>query len=336
MTSAELAQTTIIVPNQVVRHAVESDLPRLVELMRQFGASRSFREPFTQDRSVMSELLMSCLNPAHGTVLVLVEDRAVVGLIVMCLMDHPLSRERIASELAWFVDPENRGGGHRLLLAVEAWARECGVTRLSLVAPSERIGRIYERWGFSPMEATYSKALDRRSLASVPRRGIEGVTLIPLQPEDWAQVWTWINEDRRANCDDTGPQTCEAFVEDGQRRVQDGRRAWIVRFQDVPCGFVSWVPVTPRLGMFQGICFARDVLGMGIATTAVRRVLEDAFAEGIQKMSATYFATNQRVRHFLSGCGAIDEGFLSRHTTQNGQSVDVRVVAIFAPERKDL
>lgn len=332
----ERVHPAVIVPTNVepvVRHAAESDLPRLVELLKDFGASRQFREAFTRDPEILEGLLRSCLR--QGAVFVLVDTDRIIGCIVVCLIGHPLSHERIAAELAWFVDPAYRGGGYALLRAAEQWARGCGVTRLSLVAPTVRIGRIYERWGYCPMEATYSKTFARRSLASVPRRGVEGVTIAPAQFDDWPLVWTWLNEDHDANFDDAGPHALHEFIVDRQHRQEAGCRTWVVSDHEAPCGFISWTTVTPRLGMLQGLCFTRRVQGKGIAATAVHHMLSEAFAEGVEKMSATYFATNQHVRNFLHGLGAVDEGLLSRHTTQDGQAVDMRVVAIFAPERKD-
>lgn len=317
-----------------VRAACVADLPRLLDLVREFGASRDFREPFTQDRAVLANLLTTCLQPSRGTVLVLQAGSAVVGLFVCCLIENPISRERIASELVWFVEPGARGGGKALLDAAETWAASRGAVRVSLIAPSERIGRVYARWGYLEGERAYSKSL--RPPVRLADRTVDGVTLRPAGADtDWGQCWGWLTEDRAANLDDSGPQTFRAWVDDAATRAQAGRRLWIVAHHGTPCGFVSWVPLTARLGMLQGICFARSVHGTGIASTAVRRMLADAFAEGIEKLSGVYLATNARVGRFLQRLGAIDEGYLSAHTTQDGVPVDLCVVALFAPRGKD-
>jgi GNAT superfamily N-acetyltransferase len=60
----------------------------------------------------------------------------------------------------FFVDPSVRGlTGPRLIRLAEVWARERGARRLELIAPTERVGQLYERMSYEPIERSYSRVL---------------------------------------------------------------------------------------------------------------------------------------------------------------------------------
>lgn len=106
-------------------------------------------------------------------------------------------------------------------------------------------------------------------------------------------------------------------------------RSWGVLVDGKLCGIVAYLPYTPRSGTFHGICLAKTVHGSGLAQRAVKDVLAELFASGVEKVSASFFAANQRVRKFLAGLGAVDEGLMKRHTLQHGTPIDMRLMAFF-------
>jgi GNAT superfamily N-acetyltransferase len=67
----------------------------------------------------------------------------------------------MAFEVVWWVEPEARGDGVRLLRAAEDWAIEQGIGKMQMVAPNERVGALYERMGYLPVETSYQRTLDR-------------------------------------------------------------------------------------------------------------------------------------------------------------------------------
>jgi GNAT superfamily N-acetyltransferase len=81
------------------------------------------------------------------------------GMIIMLGYEHPFTGERIASEMVWWVNPESRGDGIRLLKAAEGWAKEQGIPKISMIAPSARVGALYERLGYKAVETAYQKGL---------------------------------------------------------------------------------------------------------------------------------------------------------------------------------
>lgn len=86
-------------------------------------------------------------------------DGQLTGMIGVFLHPHPFTGERTASEMFWWVDPETRGEGMRLLRAAEAWARRAGAVVLQMGAPDARVGQFYERLGFTKLETSYARRL---------------------------------------------------------------------------------------------------------------------------------------------------------------------------------
>ena len=146
----------------MIREAMESDVPAIAALVRAFGESRAFREPFTADEGLVSNLCVDLIGSDDGTVFVAEQGTRVVGVLALCLVQHPLSREISASEIVWFVAPGHRGSGLLLLYAAEDWASARQAVRFSLIAPTPQTQRVYQRLGYQPMEPIYVRALPRK------------------------------------------------------------------------------------------------------------------------------------------------------------------------------
>ncbi len=80
-------------------------------------------------------------------------------MIGLVLYPHHLSGEWTAGEVFWWVEPEARGEGLQLMKQAEAWARGRGAAAIQMIAPSTQVGVIYRRYGYAPIETTYSKRL---------------------------------------------------------------------------------------------------------------------------------------------------------------------------------
>lgn len=145
-------------------------------------------------------------------------------------------------------------------------------------------------------------------------------------------LWPWLRQHPELNFDDAGPTTALDLEDEMRRRREAGERTWGVSFAGDPVGAIGYAPITHRLGTFHGICFTDEVQGLGIAQTAVRMVLDDLYAEGVEKVSASFFAHNTRVHRFFARLGAVEEGLLRAHTTRHGQPIDMRLMALFAPK----
>ena len=165
------------------------------------------------------------------------------------------------------------------------------------------------------------------TLVAAPTVHIE---LLPSVSEAWGQrIWTWLREEPEANFDDFGPQTFVAFMAD-REALRGQERVWGVVCNGEPCGYIQFLPITPRLGTMH-LCFAKSVHGQGIAVEAMQQIRDEVIADGVEKLLITFFADNLRAEHFCRRFGAVDEGLFRRHTRTNGRLRDVRVMAIFAP-----
>lgn len=148
-----------------VRRATSDDLPRLLEMGARFARETVYRDHLQADPArikALAEQLVAGVA-GQGSAVWVAQDPAggIVGMIGMFVYEHPLSGERIASEVFWWVDPEHRRGGHalRLLESAEKWARWSNATTLYMIAPTPDVARIYERRGYAQLETTYARAL---------------------------------------------------------------------------------------------------------------------------------------------------------------------------------
>jgi GNAT superfamily N-acetyltransferase len=87
----------------------------------------------------------------------------VVGAIMGILTPWWFSRESVAAELGWWVDPEHRGHGDELRRRFEGWAKQqrAPVVSLSDVKLDDSMpnGTLYERAGYEVVERAWLKRL---------------------------------------------------------------------------------------------------------------------------------------------------------------------------------
>ena len=160
MISAPLLPISSSPRKVTLREAALEDLPAVVAMGQQFLQSTSYRDLISENPVQMTAMATLLIDSSTGLLLVAEQADELLGMIGMLVMDHPLSGERIASELFWWVDPVHRGSlGMRLLKQAEDWARAQGVVTIMLAAPDAAVGRIYERLGYRQVELAYARNL---------------------------------------------------------------------------------------------------------------------------------------------------------------------------------
>lgn len=147
-----------------IRPATETDIEAIVTMARHFIAFAPHASIAEYDDLDLMTATHACMQ--NGLVLVAEQEGAVVGMLFGVLTGIWFAPKTTwAVELAWWVQPEARGGtaGIRLVTAFQDWAREQGA---KLVAMSSlhldhdtRVSSVLERMGFSPSEHTYIKRL---------------------------------------------------------------------------------------------------------------------------------------------------------------------------------
>lgn len=98
-----------------------------------------------------------------GRIFGLYEDDMLVGALGSIVAPDLNDGEITATECFWFVDPNKRGNGVRLLLHFVDYAKEIGCVRVNMVhlfnKHADKLQKLYSKLGFSPVETHYIKTL---------------------------------------------------------------------------------------------------------------------------------------------------------------------------------
>lgn len=141
----------------MIRKAVTEDVPRLVEMGQRFRATSSYSEHLAENVAQFRMLAEKLVE--LGTVFVSEHEGKVTGMLGFMIFDHPMSGERIGGEIFWWVDPESRGVGLKLLEEAEEAVRAAGGKKMQMIAPTEGIERLYQKLGYKQVETTYQRSL---------------------------------------------------------------------------------------------------------------------------------------------------------------------------------
>ena len=140
-----------------VRMIEHKDLGVVEQLCRKMYAESISKYGVTFNLDIFTALIPQCMKSTF----VLVNDKEeVVGVVVLQVNKGIGSNELIATELIWYVDIINRGNGKELLTFAEEWCMVNDVGMLILTHMGNlntRLGRIYGRMGYEPLQTSYSK-----------------------------------------------------------------------------------------------------------------------------------------------------------------------------------
>lgn len=112
------------------------------------------------EEHVLNDLVTRYLeNPSNAQVCIIEPSK---GFLAGMVTPFPFSTDFLATELAWWVEPEARqeGLGTKLLEAFEYWAREkAGCRLISMSSLDDKVGEMYEKQGYKLYERAYMKVL---------------------------------------------------------------------------------------------------------------------------------------------------------------------------------
>jgi GNAT superfamily N-acetyltransferase len=143
----------------MIRPATRADIPDIVDLgVRHLRDSHyaAFIEP---DRDHMAAFARMLIDAPCALLLVAEQAGAVIGAIGVMATPHPYSGQPVMSEMFWYVAPEARGSGVKLLKAAEVWGRQIGVRHSIMIAPDSRVSTFLQRMGYARLEEQFIKAL---------------------------------------------------------------------------------------------------------------------------------------------------------------------------------
>lgn len=143
----------------MIRPATADDLPRIVAMGLRFLGDVYAAKMAAPDPERMAQTVDWLLSSDERALFVAEKDGGLTGMIGLFLYQHPMSGERTASEMFWWVEPEHRGTGLRLLNRARAWAKDAGATTLQMIAPTADVEVLYARLGFTRIEVAYARAL---------------------------------------------------------------------------------------------------------------------------------------------------------------------------------
>ena len=146
----------------VVRNATEEDVFDVLVLCNSF--SKEGPKSYGKLNSKKTQANLEGMIKADNTeVFVLEKDDEIVGMLVAMISQHLFSDVTIASELAMYINKENRGGMAfaRLIKAYEEWAKvmEVDVICLSDIKEVQDLEKAYNRFGFYKVESSYCKEI---------------------------------------------------------------------------------------------------------------------------------------------------------------------------------
>lgn len=156
-----------------IRQATAEDSARVVEMVCRFIAETPYAAVVTTAADKLLETTLAVMTSA-GVIFVAERHSSVIGFIaVAAIREPPLGGEPFAEELAWWVEPEARGGRTAVYLlgAAENWTLQNRLSCLKMVAPhGSRVGTFYQRRGYEPIETAFIKRLTNGSILDAGAR----------------------------------------------------------------------------------------------------------------------------------------------------------------------
>ena len=140
----------------MIREAVRDDIPHIVVMGLHFLRASEYTGKIRENPNAMFDLALKLIE-SDGAIIYLAGDNRPTGMIGLHIYEHPMSGERLASELFWWVEPDHRGSGMDLLKAAERWAREYGCSGIQMISPNERVSRLYRARGYEKTEEHYQR-----------------------------------------------------------------------------------------------------------------------------------------------------------------------------------
>jgi RimJ/RimL family protein N-acetyltransferase len=112
------------------------------------------------DEETISKLINNILTGKQDEMIILLKPG--VGFLAGMASAFPFGPQLIASEIAWWINEDQRkgGAGAELVDAFEYWAKNiAGCTMITLTSLDDKVGKFYEKKGYELYERAYMKQL---------------------------------------------------------------------------------------------------------------------------------------------------------------------------------
>jgi GNAT superfamily N-acetyltransferase len=141
----------------LIRSATAQDIPRIVEMGLHFHQGSPYRAHIKENPQQMRNLAEHLV--LNKGLLLSERQGEICGMFGYFVYPHFMSGEVVAGEVFWWVEPEHRGEGVKLLKEAEKRAKSSGAKRMQMIAPDDRIGMLYKRLGYEFVESSYQKTI---------------------------------------------------------------------------------------------------------------------------------------------------------------------------------
>lgn len=144
----------------MLKVARTDQVPEITDLVLRFISESPYSE-LTTDRTKVEDVIFATINNPDGLVLISIEDR-ITGVLVAVANEALFSRERWASELAWYIVPEKRSLSltRAFLRTYEYWASKVECKGISLACLADHVlTKLYTRYGYEEKELAFFKEI---------------------------------------------------------------------------------------------------------------------------------------------------------------------------------
>jgi GNAT superfamily N-acetyltransferase len=137
--------------------ATHEDFDTIYEMAMHFLEASPYKD--LGDKDTIAVLIGDILNSAPSERIIVFSEG---GFIVGAVTPFLFGPYRLATEVAWWVEPEHRGNGEglKLLEAFEYWAKNVAQAKLiSMSSLDKTVEKYYRKSGYKLYERAYMKVL---------------------------------------------------------------------------------------------------------------------------------------------------------------------------------
>lgn len=152
----------------IIREATLADVPDLVAMGLAFRASTGYAQIIAENAAQMEETAKRLIAQDDAAIFVS-ENRegTTTGMIGLQLFMHHISGALTCGEVMWYVRPDHRGSGVRLLVQAENWARAKGAVTIQMIQPvGTNVDEIYTAMNYTAIEVAWHKRLTQDTVAA--------------------------------------------------------------------------------------------------------------------------------------------------------------------------
>lgn len=133
-----------------VRPPVQQDIPSIVSMAKSFQENSLFKN-CGFDESKVKNIILRCMEPTSPYFMVVgLQGDKVMGAFCGSVTEYFFSKERIATDLAIYVNPEDRRFSYKFLNKAvqdfENWAKEWGAKEVCIAPASGAYSPAFEKY----------------------------------------------------------------------------------------------------------------------------------------------------------------------------------------------